>query len=240
MSVFKLMDQSWLGQIADQWEPAHVQKREVVHRGGKWNVVVETAAIGGQTVQRDVVIHPGAVAIVALNDQNEVYLLRQYRQPMGAFLLETPAGLLDDPAELPLDAAKRELAEEAGLAAHDWHVLVDFLNSPGGSSEAIRVYLAREITTIPGGRAVTGEAEEMNLPGVWVDLSLAVQAVMAGYLGNPTTVVGVLAVEIARSTHWKHLRDPESRWLARENLWLLGRLPIDQFPIDQVPIDQVP
>lgn len=220
------MTDIWRGPVADQWEPAQVLESELVHQGGKWNVVVETASINGHRVQRDVVVHPGAVAVVVLNDRNQVYLIRQYRQPLGAFLCETPAGLLDDPQEKPLVAAQRELAEEAGLEARTWHVLVDFLNSPGGSSEAIRVYLARDITSIDGGRQHTGEAEELDLPGVWINLSSAVDAVLDGSFGNPTTVVGVLAAEAARAAGWKQLRDPDSPWLAREKLWSIGRLPV--------------
>jgi ADP-ribose pyrophosphatase len=223
------MSDPWQGPVADQWEPAHVLDSELVHQGGKWNVVVETASIGGHHVRRDIVVHPGAVAVVVLNDMNQVYLLRQYRQPLGAFLFETPAGLLDDPSEQPLAAAQRELAEEAGLKAKKWHVLVDFLNSPGGTSEAIRVYLATDITEIVGGRQHTGEAEEIDLPGVWLDLNSAVDSILDGSLGNPTTVVGVLAAEAARAAGWRHLRDASSPWRARENLWSIGRLPVGQI-----------
>ena len=220
------MSDMWRGPIADHWEPAQVQHSELVHAGGKWNVVVETANIGGHLVRRDVVVHPGAVAIVVLNELNQVYLIRQYRQPLGAFLFETPAGLLDDPNEQPLIAAQRELAEETGLAAQMWHVLVDFFNSPGGSSEAIRVYLARGVTQVHGGRQHTGEAEELDLPGVWIDLGSAVDAVLDGSLGNPTAVVGILAAQAASSANWGNLRDTNSPWVAREKLWSIGRLPL--------------
>jgi len=220
------MSEMWSGPIADQWEPAQVEHSELVHSGGKWNVIVETASIGGHLVRRDVVVHPGAVAIVVLNEMNQVYLIRQYRQPLGAFLFETPAGLLDDPDERPLIAAQRELAEETGFAAQMWHVLVDFFNSPGGSSEAIRVYLARGVTPVHGGRQHTGEAEELDLPGVWIDLGSAVDAVLDGSLGNPTAVVGILAAQAASSANWETLRDPDSPWMAREKLWSIGRLPL--------------
>lgn len=220
------MSESWLGPIADHWQPARVLDRKLIHQGAKWNVVVETAEIAQHEVRRDVVVHPGAVAIVVLDDMDRVYLIRQYRQPLGAFLLETPAGLLDNPRESPFAAAQRELAEEAGLIAEKWHVLVDFFNSPGGSSEAIRVYLARGISQIEGGRHHTGEVEELDLPGVWVGLDTAASAVLEGALGNPTTVVGVLAAQVARQQGWNRLREPESPWGAREKLQSMGRLPV--------------
>lgn len=220
------MNSKWAGAVSDQWEPATTISSNTVHQGGKWNVVEETALIGGQQVVRDVVVHPGAVAVVALNELRQIYLLRQYRHPVGAYLWETPAGLLDDPNEEPLAAAKRELAEEAGLVAGSWHVLVDFLNSPGGSTEAIRVYLAQEVTELPGGRVPTGEAEEIDLPGIWIDLGQAIELVFAGAVGNPTTVIGVLAAEHALKASEAHLREPESPWHARDNLRVIGRIPL--------------
>ncbi len=217
----------WHGPVCDHWDPAQILNQKLVHHGGKWNVFVESVQIAGQLVQRDVLVHPGAVAVVVLNDHDQIFLIRQYRQPVGAYLFETPAGLLDNAEEAPLVAVQRELLEEAGLKALEWHVLVDFLNSPGGSSEAIRIYLARDISENPEGRTHTGEAEEALLPGVWVDLDSAVDLVLAGSLNNPTTVVGVLAAAAARVTGWKQLRGTDSPWVARDHLHESGRLPID-------------
>lgn len=206
-------------------EPAVLVDSETVHVGGKWRVDVQTVDIAGQRVKRDIVIHPGAVAVLVLNHRDEVLLIRQYRQALGMFLFETPAGLLDIAAENPLDAAERELAEEAGVKAARWGTLVDFYNSPGGSSEAIRIYLAREITELPDGRIVTGEAEEMDLPRVWVPLEQAVNLVLGGELGNPTTVIGVLAAWAWRTDPQRVLRDANAPWNAREGLKSVGRLP---------------
>jgi ADP-ribose pyrophosphatase len=102
----------WSGPVKDTLEPAVLVDSKTVHIGGKWKVDVETIDIAGQRVKRDIVIHPGAVAVLVLNDRDEVLLIRQYRQALGMFLFETPAGLLDIPHENPLDAAQRELAEE--------------------------------------------------------------------------------------------------------------------------------
>jgi 8-oxo-dGDP phosphatase len=206
--------ESWVGPIKDTWEPAELLDQRIVHRGAKWDVVVEQVAMGNAVVQRDVVVHPGAVAVVALNEHEQIFLIRQYRQPLGMYLFETPAGLLDHGDEDPLGAAQRELAEEAGLMASDWKVLVDFYNSPGGSSEAIRIFLARGVAQVPGGRIHTGEAEEMHLPGVWVDLDAACSLVLAGDLGNPTTVVGALAAQSSMRSNWHSLRPAEAPWQA--------------------------
>lgn len=215
----------WSGTVKDSLEPATLVDNETVHVGGKWKVNVETIDIAGQRVKRDIVIHPGAVAILVLNDRDEVLLIRQYRQALGMFLFETPAGLLDIPSENPLDAAQRELAEEAGVRADRWDTLVDFYNSPGGSSEAIRIYLAREISELSDGRVVTGEAEEMDLPCVWIPLERAVELVLGGELGNPTAVVGILAAWAWRSDSRRVLRGADAAWTAREGLKSIGRLP---------------
>lgn len=216
---------SWSGPVRDTLEPAVLVDTETVHVGGKWRVDVQSVDIAGQRVKRDIVIHPGAVAVLVLNERDEVLLIRQYRQALGMFLFETPAGLLDIAAENPLVAAQRELAEEAGVQAARWETLVDFYNSPGGSSEAIRIYLARDITELPDGRIMTGEAEEMDLPCVWVPLEKAVDLVLGGELGNPTTVVGVLAAWAWRSDPDRVLRGANTPWNAREGLKTHGRLP---------------
>ncbi|NUP28406.1 MAG: NUDIX hydrolase, partial [Nocardia sp.] len=100
----------------------------------------------GRVVEREVVEHHGAVAVVAVDDDGRVVLIRQYRHPLGERLLELPAGLIDIAGEDPLAAARRELAEETGLAARDWSVLVDVALSPGFTDEALRVYLARGLS----------------------------------------------------------------------------------------------
>jgi 8-oxo-dGDP phosphatase len=167
---------------------------------------------------RDIVVHPGAVGVLALDDSDRVLLIRQYRHPVGGFLFEPPAGLLDHAGEEPLLAAQRELLEEGGYLASDWSVLVDFANTPGGSSEAFRCFLARGITAADGDRPQTGEAEEIDLPQVWVPLDEAKELVLAGHLQNPTTVVGVLAACVARDSGWTSLREPDCPWPIRDHL----------------------
>jgi len=144
----------------------------------------------GNTARREVVEHYGAVAILALDDDNNVMLVYQYRHPLGRRLWELPAGLLDFPGEAPLAAAQRELAEEAHLSARQWHVLLDAYTSPGISDEAVRVYLAREATPLPGERP-PGRHEEADLEARWVPLDDLLAGVAAGRLHNPLLVMSV-------------------------------------------------
>jgi ADP-ribose pyrophosphatase len=196
--------------LRDEAHPSDLIARTEHFRGQVWSVASDEVRLPGGTVAvRDVVVHPGAVGVAAIDDLDRILLIRQFRHPVGGYLLELPAGLRDVPDEPPLETARRELAEEAGITAAQWHVLVDFFNSPGGSTEAFRCFLARGLAVLPGGRPHTGEAEEADLPQAWVDLDEAVQAVLAGDLHNPTTVAGVLAAAAARDRGWRTLRPAE-------------------------------
>jgi 8-oxo-dGDP phosphatase len=167
----------------------------------------------GGVVQREIVAHPGAVAIVALDDDGNVVLVNQYRPAIGARLDELPAGLLDVAGESALDAAKRELAEETDLAADEWNVLLDLLSSPGMSTEAIRIFLARGLTTRSNDFAA--EHEELTLTVSREPLSEAVRRVLTGGMTNATAVAGILAAVHGRATGWRDLRPADARWPAR-------------------------
>lgn len=191
-----------------------VLSSETAYQGRVISVRRDVVAMPGQTSsQRDVVVHPGAVAVVALRgDPAEVLLVTQYRHPVQRRVEELPAGLLDVAAEPAWDAARRELAEEAGCAAATWHVLVDVLSSPGMSDEAVRIYLARDITGVP--RHVQ-EHEEVELTAAWQPLSEAVDAALAGRLENASAVVGVLAAAEAQRRGFAGLRAPDAPWPSR-------------------------
>lgn len=165
----------------------------------------------GVTSQRDVVVHPGAVGVVALQD-DQVLIVNQYRHPVGRRLDELPAGLLDVSHELALAAAARELAEEAGYAGATWHVLVDVLTSPGMTDEAIRLYLAQDLT--PVARQVQ-DHEEVEMTARWVPLDDLVRAALAGELENGICVTGVLAAAVVRELGTSHLRPADAPWRAR-------------------------
>ena len=102
----------------------------------------------GAEFVRDVVIHPGAVGVVALDDDERVLLVSQYRHPVGHRLFEVPAGLLDVPGEPYHLAAARELYEEGHVRADEWRVLVDLFTSPGMTTESTRIFLARGLTAV--------------------------------------------------------------------------------------------
>jgi 8-oxo-dGTP pyrophosphatase MutT (NUDIX family) len=167
----------------------------------------------GTVVQREVVTHPGAVAIVALDDAGKVVLVNQYRPAIGAQLDELPAGLLDVDGESALDAAKRELAEEARLVADEWNVLLDLHPSPGISTEAVRVFLARELSAAGG--TFEPEHEERTMTVSREPLSEAVRRVLSGGITNSAAVAGILAVVHGRATGWRDLRPADARWPAR-------------------------
>ena len=204
--------------LADEPDPRRVVESEVVMHGRVWDLRRDTVDLGdGQTVVREYVAHPGAVAVLAIDNHDRVLLIRQYRHPVGMLLWEPVAGLLDVADEDPRDGAARELVEEAGLVAGRWDVLVDVENSPGGSSETIRCYLGRDLAPAPGGRPV-GEGEERDMPHTWVLLDDAVAAVLAGRLTAPLTVSGVLAAYASRAGGWASLRPADSAWPQRSTV----------------------
>ena len=196
-----------MGQLADRQVERPVLDSRLVFRGMIWDVARETVELGESgTVTREFVRHPGAVAVIALDPDDRVLLLRQYRHPAGAELWEPPAGLLDVPGEDPVLAAQRELAEEADLTATSWWLLVDYLSTPGGSDEALRVFLARGLSEVPEAERHDRQAEERDMVARWVPLDEAVTAVLAGRLRNPSAVVGVLAAAACRARGWSGLR----------------------------------
>lgn len=218
--------EEWNGPVHDTAAEREILESHERFTGRIWSVRSDLVQFDEHGIAtRDVLLHPGAVAIIALDEQDRVLLIRQYRHPVAMMLFEPPAGLLDHAGEPPHLTAARELAEESGYEAARWDVLVDLLNSPGGSSEAIRVYLARELSMLPGGRELTGEAEEAHLPRVWVPLDEARDLVLTGALGSPSAVCGILAAVAARDGGWATLRPVNSTWPARERVREAGRLP---------------
>ncbi|WP_227982816.1 NUDIX domain-containing protein [Nocardia spumae] len=163
---------------------------------------------GGRVAEREVVEHHGAVAVVAVDDDGAVVLINQYRHPVGRRLLELPAGLLDVVGEDPLAAARRELAEETGLAAREWSVLVDVVLSPGFTDEALRVYLATGLSETD---RPDPEMEEADLAVVRMPLDEAVRATLSGRIENATAVAGLLAAATAR-TSGAQLRPADAPW----------------------------
>jgi ADP-ribose pyrophosphatase len=164
-----------------------------------------------EIVHRDVVEHPGSVGILALDADDRVLLLRQYRHPAGYLLWEAPAGLRDVPGEPLHRLAARELLEEAGYRAARWDVLVDLFPSSGMSDERVRIFLAREPSEVPAAEIDFERVhEEADLPQVWVPLDEAVAKVLSGEIHNMIAATGVLAVHAARARGYRDLRPVEA------------------------------
>ena len=192
-----------------------VVSTETAYRGRIINVRKDEVSMPGDTTsQRDVVEHPGAVGVVALDEQGRVLLVNQYRHPVRRRLDELPAGLLDVDGEPALTTAQRELAEEAGYSADTWHVLVDALSSPGMTDEAVRVFLARDVREVE--RDVQ-EHEELDLTTQWLPLDEAVRRVLCGELENALAVIGLLAADHAARTGFADLRAADAPWRSRKS-----------------------
>lgn len=208
----------------DQPDSWPVTDRRVLGRGRVCDFVEDDIeAPDGVRFTRQWLTHPGAVAIIALRDDDRVAVVHQYRHPVAMRLVEPPAGLLDADGEGFLVAAQRELAEEAMLRADDWRVLVDIFSTPGGVAETIRVYLARGLHPAERPDGFEVEHEEAHMEVGWVPLADLVDAVYGGHVQSPTLVSGVLALEAARATgRLDSLRPADAPWPARD-IWAAQR-----------------
>lgn len=207
------------GPLRDEPERWPVEQSRLALETGRVIAVRQDVVVSpadGARFTRDVIVHPGAVGVVALDDAGRVLLVRQYRHPVGHRLLEVPAGLLDVAGEDPLDAAHRELYEEGHVRASDWRVLVEWFTSPGMATEPVRLYLARGLSAVPIDERHDGEHEEADMPVVWAHLDDLVAAILAGDLHNPTLCIGVLAAYAARERGgYDVLRAADAPWPSR-------------------------
>ncbi len=199
----------WLADVVDGWP---VIDREQLADGAVVKVRRDQVRMpDGQEVGREVIEHPGAVGILAMDEGGQILLIRQYRHPVGRQLWEIPAGLRDVAGEPPLVTARRELLEEAGHQAAEWQVLADFFTSPGITSERLRVYLARGLTRVPDAeREYVPDHEEAHLRIEWAPLDVVVSRILAGDLHNGVMMVGVLAAFAARQDGFASLRDADA------------------------------
>jgi 8-oxo-dGDP phosphatase len=147
---------------------------------------------GGEAFSREVVEHPDAVAVVAIDELERVVLVRQYRHPLRAKLLELPAGTLDVVGETPLDAARRELAEEVGLAAQRWLGLGSLWNSAGWSDERTWLFLATGVRDAERPDGFVAEGEEADLSIERIGLVELLGMCADGRIEDAKTIVGVL------------------------------------------------
>jgi len=184
------------GPLADVSDPAPVISSERVYQGRVWDIYTETVQFAGGEMTRDYMKHSGAVAVLAIDDDGRVLLINQYRQPIKQRDWELPAGLLDVEGEHPLEAAKRELAEETDLVAARWSPLITFNSTPGGSDEAIHIFEARGLS--PALMTHDRTEEEAEIVVRWVALDEVVAAVLDGRLGNGPLIIAVLAAHARR------------------------------------------
>ncbi len=181
-----------LADVAERWP---VQASEQRYDDGFVSVRVDTlTARDGASFERSIVEHKGAVGVLALDREDRVLLLRQYRHAAGQRLLEIPAGICDVPDELPEQTAARELREEAGLAATDWRLLLEIAPTPGSSTEKWQVFLARDLTPAVSPGDPEREHEEADMSAVWVPLGAAVTAVLDRRLSDAMAGLAVLAL----------------------------------------------
>ncbi|MFG2917930.1 NUDIX domain-containing protein [Kitasatospora sp. NPDC048298] len=200
--------------VAEEWE---VRASGTPFQGKVTGVRSEEVRMpDGSWARRDYQTHPGSVSVLALDDEQRVLVLRQYRHPVRQRLWELPAGLLDVPGENPWHAAQRELYEEAYCKAGTWRILADYYTSPGGTDEALRMFLATDLAQAEGER-YAAEGEEQEIEVAWVPVPELIRLIQAGGLHNPTLVTGTLAVHAALTgpDGLDALRPADSPWPAR-------------------------
>jgi 8-oxo-dGTP pyrophosphatase MutT (NUDIX family) len=184
--------------VADEPEAWPVRASGTRFEGAVISVRVDTLDYDGHTFDREIVTHPGAVAIAALDDSGRVLVLSQYRHAAQRRMIELPAGLLDVDGEEPLLAAQRELREEGGVRAERWRPLLEYLPSPGMSDERVHIFVAEGLSRVDQAEGFTPEHEEAAMSRDWVDLDDLLTAVMSGSVQNGHTVVAALALSLLR------------------------------------------
>lgn len=177
--------------LHDESVDVTVVESDLVYSGRVWDVRSDTFRYGDADLVRQYVAHPGAAAIVAVDADERVLLIQQYRHPIRHRDWEIPAGLLDVVGEPPLETARRELAEEVDLVASDWSPLVSIFTTPGGNDEVVHLFLARGLG--PAAEEHAREAEEADIRSEWIPLQDAVTGVLEGRLRNGILATGVLA-----------------------------------------------
>ena len=197
-------------ELEDDAVSPEIIRSDVVFDGRVWDIRRDSFLLEGDHITREYMDHTGAVAVLALDERDRVLLIKQYRHPVRMRDWELPAGLLDIRGESPLVAAQRELAEEADLVAETWDLLAEFMTSPGGSNEMLRVYLARGVSAAPEVFARTEEEAGIELR--WVPLDDVVEGVLARNLQNSILAIAVLSAAAGRARGWSTLGDPNAPW----------------------------
>jgi len=185
------------GDSAAAWPVASTTPRyESVFLKVRTDAIVDPT---GEVHERVVVQPRGAVAVLALDEESRVLLVEQYRHPVGARLLELPAGTLDVEGESPLAAAQRELIEEGDVAAATWEEMLEMSSTPGYSTERWQLYRATDLSPVPHDERAARHAEEADLEQWWMPLDEAEQAIFDGRISNALAIAGILSEVVRRS-----------------------------------------
>jgi 8-oxo-dGTP pyrophosphatase MutT (NUDIX family) len=206
-----------LAPIEDEPASTPLNSSALRMEGYVWDVRRDAFDYNGTEIVRDYIDHPGAVAVLAIDEQDRVLLIQQYRHPVRMREWELPAGLLDIDGEHAYIGAQRELAEETDVVAAEWNVLTEFYTSPGGSNEVIRIYLARKLS--PATEVFARTDEEADMVVRWVPLDDCVDAILARKVQNPSLVVGVLAAAASRARGWASLGPADLPWPRHPSNW---------------------
>jgi 8-oxo-dGDP phosphatase len=185
-----------VSEVADVAESWPVEDSEDLYRSSlpfalRADRVRHPDSPGEEPFTRVVLEHPGAVVILAVDDDERVLCLRQYRHPARMRMLELPAGLLDVEGENPTAAAERELLEEAGLEATDWMPLTSAYSSPGITTELIHYFLARGLREGDRGDFVAAH-EEADMETVWVPFAELLAACLDGRVRDAPVLIAIL------------------------------------------------
>ncbi len=195
--------------LADRVDPAPVLDRTVRFEGLVWDVITESFVLPGVgELRRDFVDHPGAVAVLAMDPQERVLLIQQYRHPIGTYEWEIPAGLRDVDGEDERVCAERELAEEADLRAATWALLSRYAASPGGMNEHLTIFLATDLSAVPEAERHQRTGEEAVLVHRWVPLDELLEAILAGDIRNATVMIAALTAYVRKSRAGEGLSQP--------------------------------
>ena len=177
---------------------AIINKSATLHKGRVFSLMNENYTLdNGVTADMDFIQHPGAAAMVPMLNYQEVVLIKQYRHAIRKFIWEIPAGTLD-PNESPINCARRELIEEIGYSATDWHQLGTITPLPGCSDERIHIFLALDL------KPAQQELDDDEMINVHkMDLSEAMQMILAGEISDGKTISGLFL-----ASHWLDRKRP--------------------------------
>lgn len=181
-----------IGNIDDSWP---VAKSDVGFANDYLKVTVDSVSDPVGLIHSRVVVRPrGAVGVAAIDDENRILLVQQFRHAIQKRSIEIPAGILDVEGESKVDAVARELAEEADVQASSWSHLLTINTTPGFCSEELDLFLARDLNPIPLEDRIEREAEEAHMSHWWIPIDKAVDSVLAGRITDAKTIAAILAV----------------------------------------------